>query len=91
MSFIYDINRKGPRTYPCGNPLSTSHQLELLSPINTLCFLPIKKDTDTVDQPATKTIGSELMDKFKIRNFIEYKRKERPAFCVYVVHLVHLL
>ena len=27
------MNSKGPRIDPCGTPLSTTHQLELLSPI----------------------------------------------------------
>ena len=40
---LYNINSKGPRTDPCGTPLSTSHQLEQLSPITTRCFLPIRK------------------------------------------------
>ena len=70
-SFIYNINSKGPRTDPCGTPLSTSHQLELLSPFNYTLLSTDQKGTDPVNQLATKAIGSELMDKFEIRDFIE--------------------
>ena len=71
---MYNINNKGPRNDPCWSMLSTSHQLELHSPITMLLSMN-QKGTDPVDQSATKTISSELMDKFKMRNFIECLHK----------------
>ena len=38
-----NINSNGLRTDPCETQLSTAHQLELLSPINTRFFLTIRK------------------------------------------------
>ena len=40
-----------------------------------------QKGTDPVDQSGNKTIGSELMDKFKMRHFIE---------CLHEVHVEKL-
>ena len=44
ISFIKIVNKRGPRTDPCGTELVTSSHSELLSPINTLCLLSVKND-----------------------------------------------
>ena len=43
ISFMNITNNKGARTLPCGTPLVTNFQSELLSPITTLCFLLVRK------------------------------------------------
>ena len=39
ISFIYSINKRGPRTEPCGTPHKTSKSLEDSLSISTYCFL----------------------------------------------------
>src|SRR5664279_1282237 len=43
ISFTYKTNRSGPRTLPCGTPLSIELQLELSSPTLTLICLWLTK------------------------------------------------
>ena len=44
ISFMYKINKSGPRTLPCGTPQRTERMCDLRSPQLTYCFLSLRYD-----------------------------------------------